>query len=53
MSDEVKLTWGKTPNDLSERWPKDAEGKSEEPAFLTLSMDANAETDMLCSMLRA
>ena len=53
MSDEVKLTWGKTPNDLSERWPKDAEGKSEEPAFLTLAMDANAETDMLCSMLRA
>ena len=43
MSDEVKLTWGKTEHDLSERWPKDAGGK----------MDTNAEADMLCSMLRA
>ena len=35
MSDEVKLTWGKTEHDLSERWPKDAGGKNEQPAFLT------------------
>ena len=33
MSDEVKLTWGKTEHDLSERWPKDAGGKNEHPAF--------------------
>ena len=39
--------------DLSERWPKDAGGKNEQPAFLTLVMDTNAEADMLCSMLRA
>ena len=53
MSDEVKLTWGKTEHDLSERWPKDAGGKNEHPAFLTRVMDTNAEADMLCSMLRA
>ena len=53
MTDEVKLTWGKTEHDLSERWPKDAGGKNEQPAFLTRVMDTNAEADMLCSMLRA
>ena len=53
MSDEVKLTWGKTEHDLSERWPKNADGTPEQPAFLTLVMDTNAEADMLCSMLRA
>ena len=26
MSDEVKLTWGKTENDLLQRWPKSADG---------------------------
>ena len=31
MSDEVKLTWGKTENDLLQRWPKSADGTPEEP----------------------
>ena len=53
MSDEVKLTWGKTEHDLSERWPKNADGTPEQPAFLALVMDTNAEADMLCSMLRS
>ena len=53
MSDEVKLTWGKTENDLSERWPRSADGTPEEPALLTVAMDTNAETDMLCAMLRS
>ena len=53
MSDEVKLTWGKAEHDLSERWPKNADGTPEEPALLTVAMDTNAEADMLCSMLRA
>ena len=53
MSDEVKLTWGKAEHDLSERWPKSADGTPEEPALLTVAMDTNAEADMLCSMLRA
>ena len=53
MSDEVKLTWGKAEHDLSERWPKNADGTPEQPAFLTLVMDTNAEADMLCAMLRA
>ena len=53
MSDEVKLTWGKAEHDLSERWPKNADGTNEQPAFLTRVMDTNAEADMLCSMLRA
>ena len=52
MSDEVKLTWGKTENDLLQRWPKSADGTPEEPALLTVAMDTNAETDMLCAMLR-
>ena len=51
MSDEVKLTWGKTENDLLQRWPKSADGTPEEPALLTVAMDTNAETDMLCAML--
>ena len=33
MSDEVKLTWGKTENDLLQRWPKSADGTPEEPAL--------------------
>ena len=53
MSDEVKLTWGKTENDLFQRWPKSADGTPEEPALLTVAMDTNAETDMLCAMLRS
>ena len=53
MSDEVKLTWGKAEHDLSERWPRSADGTPEEPALLTVAMDTNAEADMLCSMLRA
>ena len=53
MSDEVKLTWGKTENDLLQRWPKSADGTPEEPAFLTLVMDTNAAADMLCAMLRS
>jgi len=53
MSDEVKLTWGKTENDLQKRWPRSADGTPEEPALLTVAMDANAETGMLCAMLRS
>ena len=53
MSDEVKITWGKTENDLLQRWPKSADGTPEEPALLTVAMDTNAETDMLCAMLRS
>lgn len=53
MSDEIRLTWGRTPDDLSERWPKTAGGAPEEPAFLTRTMDTNAQTDMLCAMLRS
>ena len=53
MSDEVKLTGGKTENDLLQRWPKSADGTPEEPALLTVAMDTNAETDMLCAMLRS
>ena len=37
MSDEVKLTWGKTENDLLQRWPKSADGTPEEPALLTVA----------------
>ena len=41
MSDKVKLTWGKAEHDLSERWPKSADGTPEEPGeplfiFLTV-----------------
>ena len=30
-----------------------ADGTPEEPALLTVAMDTNAETDMLCAMLRS
>ena len=53
MSNEIRLTWGRTPDDLSERWPKTAGGAPEDPAFLTRTMDTNAQTDMLCAMLRS
>ena len=53
MSNEIRLTWGRTPDDLSECWPKTAGGAPEEPAFLTRTMDTNAQTDMLCAMLRS
>lgn len=53
MSDEVKLTWGKTPHDALERWPKNAGGTPEEPAFLVTAAETDGEADMLCAMLRS
>ena len=51
MSDEVKLTWGKTENDLLQRWPKSADGTPEEPALLTVAMDTNGETERIWKKL--
>lgn len=53
MSDEIRLTWGKTPHDSLERWPKDADGTPEAPAFLTTAAETDGEADMLCAMLRS
>lgn len=53
MSDEIRLTWGKTPHDSFERWPKDGHGAPEAPAFLTTAAETDGEADMLCAMLRS
>ena len=51
--DETKLTWGRTPRDLPERWPKQADGTPEAPAFLTHRMEWNYEVDLIEQMLRS
>ena len=51
--DEPKLSWGQTPNDLAERWPKSADGTPEQPAFLTHTYGDELQVDMLLEMLRA
>ncbi|MBQ9647263.1 MAG: hypothetical protein IJV43_02740 [Oscillospiraceae bacterium] len=53
MADEPKLSWGETPRDLPERWPKQDDGMPEAPAFLTHLMEWNYEVDLLEQMLRA
>ena len=39
--DEPKLSWGKAPRDLPERWPKQDDGAPEAPAFLTHLIEWN------------
>ncbi len=51
--DEAKLTWGETPRDLPERWPRQEDGTPEAPAFLTHRMEWNYEVDLIEQMLRA
>ncbi len=51
--EELKLTWGETPRDLPERWPKGSDGAPEAPALLAHRMEWNCEVDMLEQMLRA
>ncbi len=51
--DEPKLSWGKTPNDLTERWPKAADGTPEKAVFLTDAFEADAQADLLISLLRS
>lgn len=50
---EPNLSWGKTPNDLPERWPKRDDGTPEPPALLTHRMEWNYEVELLEQMLRA
>lgn len=50
----VKLEWGrKLTGELYERWPKDADGKPEEPVFLTHCMSLNMSDEMLVNLLGA
>ncbi len=51
--DEPKLSWGRTPNDLTERWPKAADGTPEKAVFLTDAFEADAQADLLVGMLRS
>ncbi len=51
--DEPKLSWGQTPRDLLERWPKGADGTPEKAVFLTDAFEADAQADLLVEMLRA
>lgn len=53
MSDELKLSWGETPRDTAERWPKAADGTPEKAVFLTDTFEADAQADLLVEMLRA
>lgn len=53
MSDEVKLTWGRTPHDTLDRWPKQADGVPEQAAYLTTAAETDGQADMLCAMLRS
>ncbi len=51
--EEPKLSWGKAPDDLLERWPKNEDGTPEEPAFLTDTVEADSQTELIVNMLRA
>ena len=50
---EPKLSWGKTPHDLPERWPKQPDGTPEAPALLTHLLEWNCEVDLQEQLLRA
>ncbi len=45
--------WGFAKFDLSERWPRDASGDFEEPAFLRFASELDMEADMLMNLLEA
>ena len=47
------LTWGKTPNDLAERWLKGPDGAPEKAVFLTDTFEADKQADLLVGMLGA
>lgn len=50
----VKLEWGrKLTGELYEHWPKDADGKPEEPVFLTHCMSLDMSDEMLVNLLGA
>lgn len=51
--EERKLTWGKTPRDTAERWPKLPDGSPEAPAFLIAASEIDGEAERLCAMLRS
>jgi len=51
--DEPKLSWGSTPHDLAERWPRSDDGTPEKAAFLTDAFEADAQADLMVEMLRA
>ncbi len=48
-----ELSWGKTPNDLSERWPKAADGTPVKPVFLTDTVETGSAADLIVSKLSA
>ena len=45
--------WGFKKFDLVDRWPKDENGKPEEPVFLTHSSEVQMESEMIINMLSA
>ena len=51
--DEAKLSWGRVPRDLAERWPRSEDGTPEKPVFLTDAFEADAQADLMVEMLRA
>ena len=53
MFDESKLTWGREPRDLAERWPRAEDGTPEQAAFLTSVVEADSQADLVVQMLRS
>ena len=53
MFDESKLTWGREPCDLAERWPRAEDGTPEQAAFLTSVVEAGSQADLVVQMLRS
>ncbi|MBR3559985.1 MAG: hypothetical protein IKN81_00385 [Oscillospiraceae bacterium] len=51
--DEPKLSWGRTPHDLADRWPKNDAGEPETPVFLTSAVEADAQAELIMQLLRA
>ena len=53
MHDEPNLTWRQENRDLAQNWPKDAAGTPEKAVFLTGTVEADSQSDILISLLRS
>jgi hypothetical protein len=51
--DDPKLTWGTTPRDIAELWPKSEDGAPEKAVFLVDTFEADSQADLTVEMLRA
>lgn len=50
---ERTVEWGREPHDLAQKWPRLPDGTPENAAFLTDTVESDAQADLLVRMLRS